>query len=185
MMEQPTIITERLLLTPFEISDAINVQRLAGDREIANTTLNIPHPYEDGMAEKWISSHKKWFDNNKQAVFAIKFPSYELVGAIGLVLNIEHLRGELGYWIGKQFWNNGYCSEAAFAIIKFGFEQLQLNKIHSMHLTRNPASGKVLQKVGLKHEGTRRGHIIKWDIYEDIEEYGLLNKECNYIKTSK
>ena len=59
------------VLRPFRTADADEVQRLAGDRAVADTTLNIPHPYEDGMAEKWISNHRDWFERGEQAVFAV------------------------------------------------------------------------------------------------------------------
>ncbi len=71
MKERSTIETKRLLLRSFELSDAKDVQRLAGDRAIADTTLNIPHPYEDGMAEEWISVHRLKFEAGELSNFAI------------------------------------------------------------------------------------------------------------------
>ena len=65
MKEIPTLETERLVLRPFGLHDAADVQRLAGDRAIADTTLNIPHPYEDGMAEEWIFKHQDAFDKDQ------------------------------------------------------------------------------------------------------------------------
>jgi len=59
MKESPTLETTRLILRPFTVADAPDVQRLAGDREIASSTLNVPHPYEDGMAEQWIGTHQE------------------------------------------------------------------------------------------------------------------------------
>jgi hypothetical protein len=71
MRDLPRLSTERLLLRPFSLSDASVVQRLAGDRSIADTTLNIPHPYEDGAAEAWISTHQEVFDQGKGLTLAI------------------------------------------------------------------------------------------------------------------
>ena len=81
---------------------------------------------------------------------------------------------EMGSWIGKPYWNQGYATEAAKAIIKQGFEVMKLNRIHAHHFARNAASGKVLLKIGMKHEGTLRQHVVKWDKFEDIELYGIL-----------
>ena len=75
------------------------MQRLAGDREVAATT-QVPHPYEDGVAEEWIGGHEAAFQQGSRMVLAITLRSGELVGAIGLSLDEKHRRGELGYWIG-------------------------------------------------------------------------------------
>jgi len=84
MKQRPTLETERLLLRPFEPSDAKDVQHLAGDRAIADTTLNIPHPYEDGMAEEWISTHQPKFEAGGLVNFAIVLRGTgELIGAMG------------------------------------------------------------------------------------------------------
>lgn len=152
-MAQPTLSTERLLLRPFSLSDAPHVKRLAGAHEIASTTQNVPHPYEDGMAEEWIGSHAPGYASGRLATFAlIERASGDLVGAIGLVVQPEHARAEMGYWIGVPFWNCGYATEAARAVLVFGFVELKLNRIYATYLTRNPASGRVMQKVGMEVE---------------------------------
>jgi RimJ/RimL family protein N-acetyltransferase len=178
MREPPTIDTERLVLRPFALSDAKDVQRLAGDMDVADTTLNIPHPYEDGMAEEWISSQPSKFEAGEQCTLAIvRRGSRELIGAIGLGLVPRFDRAELGYWIGRPYWGNGYCTEAARAVLRYGFSQLGLNRIHASHFTRNPASGRVMRKIGMVHEGRARQHVRRWDKFEDLEFYGILREE--------
>jgi hypothetical protein len=71
MRKLPTLTTERLVLRPFLLSDAKNVQFLAGDREVADTTLTIPHPYLDGMAESWIGMHEGAWTRHESATLAI------------------------------------------------------------------------------------------------------------------
>lgn len=170
--------TNRLLLRPFELTDAPAVHQLASQREIADTTLNIPHPYREEMAEAWILTHRQLRHAGIILNFAITLRATgELIGALGLRLEAVHNRGELGYWIGVPWWGQGYCTEAAAAALEFGFHEVGLNRIHAAHFTRNPASGRVMQKIGMRHEGTLRQHVRKWDIYEDLEKYAILRSE--------
>jgi ribosomal-protein-alanine N-acetyltransferase len=176
--EQPFLETDRLLLRPFSLNDAIVVQKLAGDETIAATTLSIPHPYEDGMAEEWISTHQERFEKGEAVVFAITLrDGNTLIGAIGLEISPQHERAELGYWIGKPYWSKGYCTEAAEAILRFGFYKCKLLRIHAAHFSNNKASGRVMEKIGMKHEGRPRNHIKKWGRFEDLEIYGILREE--------
>lgn len=139
MPRQPTLETTRRLLRPFRMADADAVQRLAGDRAVADTTLNIPHPYDDGLAKKWISNHCDWFDRGEQAVFVVTLKAVDtLIGCVGLRIHRQDQRAELGYWIGKPYWGQGYCTEAARAVLGFGFEQLALNRTCAHHFARNP-----------------------------------------------
>jgi ribosomal-protein-alanine N-acetyltransferase len=178
MKTQLIIETEQLVLRPFTASDASRIQELAGDRDIASTTLNIPHPYEDGMAEEWLATHQERFEKGESAIYAITHRgSAELIGAIGLEIAKDHNRAELGYWIGKPFWNQGYCTEAARSIVEYGFNDLQLRRIVATHLKRNPSSGRVMQKIGMVREGCLREHVVKWGVAEDLEIYGLLATE--------
>jgi RimJ/RimL family protein N-acetyltransferase len=178
MAEIPSLQTERLVLRPFSLKDAPDVQRLAGDPAIADTTLNIPHPYEDGVAEAWISTHQPEFDEGKGVTFAITLrETGELVGAIGLRLENRFNRAEMGYWIGKPYWGFGYCTEAAKAVIAYGFDDMELNKILAYYLIRNPASGRVMEKAGMSYEGHLRQHALKNGVYEDLKLYAILRDE--------
>ena len=178
MISLPTLETERLVLRPFALSDAPRVQELAGDPAIADTTLNIPHPYKDGMAEEWIATHQPKYATGEQVGLAItEKESKLLIGAIGLNLEQRFRRAELGFWIGREFWNRGYCTEAAWAVIEYGFRQLSLNRIHAHHFGRNPASGRVMEKIGMSHEGLLREHVLKGRRFEDSVAYGILKSE--------
>jgi len=174
----PLLESERLLLRGFELADAADVQRLAGAREIADTTLNVPHPYEDGMAEAWIALHRPAFEAGTLAPFAITSKQTgELLGAISLKIEREFARAELGYWIGKPYWGAGYCTEAARRLLRYGFDELDLHRIHASYVPRNPASGRVLEKIGMLREGVARQHLVKWGRFEDLVQCGLLRSE--------
>jgi ribosomal-protein-alanine N-acetyltransferase len=173
-MQRPILRTRRLVLRPFTLADAPRVQQLAAAREVALNTLSIPHPYPDGAAEDWISSHEAKFEQG-HINFAID--DGLLVGAIGLVTKREDDVAEIGYWIGLPYWGRGYASEAAEAVVRYGFEDQNLNKIYAAHFTRNPASGRVLQRLGMRHEGTLRQQNKKWDEYVDSELYAILKSE--------
>src|SRR5687767_15684328 len=95
---QPSLHTARLVLRPFRLSDAFDVRTLAGDWQIADTTLTVPHPYPDGTAELWIATHATGFLAGTQATFAVEERSTQkLVGAVGLHIEARHSLAELGY----------------------------------------------------------------------------------------
>ena len=177
--ELPALTTDRLVLRPFAPTDAADVQRMAGSKQVASGTLNIPHPYADGVAEEWIARHGEAFAADESLALGIALAGDgTLVGAISLMsVSREHQRAELGYWIGPEFWNNGYCTEAVRAVVAYGFDEMGLQRITAHHLARNPASGRVMTKIGMTHEGTFRRHIRKWDVFEDIVLYGLLRDD--------
>ncbi|HET7565509.1 MAG TPA: GNAT family N-acetyltransferase [Gemmatimonadaceae bacterium] len=178
MKERPTLETERLALRPFMLTDAPDVERLAGDRDVAVNTLNIPHPYDQATAELWISTHEVSFAVGQQVTFAITDRATgALMGAISLTINTEHERAELGYWIGKEFWGCGYTTEAAAVVLRYAFQVLEVNRVFACHFTRNPASGRVMQKIGMRYEGRLRQHVKKWGEWEDIEMYSVLREE--------
>jgi RimJ/RimL family protein N-acetyltransferase len=169
--EQPVIETERLILRPFILDDAKTVQQLAGNHNVANTTLNIPHPYEDGMAEAWISSHYPSWVTDDLARYAITLKSTgKLMGAVGLV-GIKGDTAGIGYWLGEPYWNKGYCTEANIALIDFCFNTLKLKRLEAEYLVTNPASGRVMEKSGMTFKGTRKikhrdDSMVELNIYD-------------------
>jgi len=175
MRSAPPLLTERLLLRSLMLEDAADVQRLAGERDIAAMLPNMPHPYEDGMAEKWIRSCYEKFEKDEALNFAITLRTDKnFIGGIALRLDQENENGEIGYWIGKPYWNYGYCTEAAKAVVAYSFEVLKLNRVHAKHFKRNTASGRVMEKIGMQYEGCFRQHVKKWNNFEDLMGYGML-----------
>ena len=175
---QPTLRTPRLVLRPLAANDAPTVQLLAGDRRVAEMTANIPHPYPDGAAEAWIASHGPAWAAGTGATWAIALAGTdELVGAVGLVIDAQSAKASLGYWIGLPFWGRGYATEAAQEAVRFAFEVVDLNRVEATHLVRNPASGRVMEKLGMVPEGVFRQAARRWGRLEDIAQRAVLRHE--------
>jgi len=178
------IETERLTLRLFQPEDAPAVQQLVGAYEVALNTLSIPHPYPAGAAAEWIAANEKSFEEGKTINLGIFVrDTGEVAGSIGLVLKPEHDKAEIGYWIGVPYWGRGYATEAARAIIDYGFRERNLNRIDAGHFGRNPSSGRVMQKVGMQYEGRLRQSIRKWDEYMDVDYYAILRSDWAAAQT--
>lgn len=175
-MEQPLLHSPRLLLRPFALSDAKRVQALAGEKLIAEMTAAMPHPYLDGVAEQWIGSHSRdWSDRTAVNYALILRETQSLIGAISYVA-IAGGTAEIGYWVGLPYWGRGYCTEAAAALIEFGFNTLALSKQLARHVPENAASARVITKSGLRYIGdvtvSLRGHNRVLKHYElSAQEY--------------
>ena len=176
-MSRPTLTTRRLVLRPFTLADAPEVNRLVGDRRIADTTLNIPHPYDESMAEAWIGTHAEAAERGESVTLAIAEKDGSLVGAVALAIARAQQRAELGYWIAVPHWGRGYATEAAAAMVDYAFGTLGLRRVVAHCLTRNVGSARVMEKVGMQREGTLRAHVMKWDVPEDVALYAILRDE--------
>lgn len=181
--------TERLIMRPLRISDASRLQSLLNDKELASNTRSIPFPYPEGEAERWIASQLALSPESAFVTAILRKPESgsdadsievgELIGGAGLAIDEEQHRAELGYWLGRPFWGDGLCTEAVRRILDHGFQTIGLNRIYAEHLVRNPASGRVLEKVGMKREGMLRQHARKWGVFEDVFVCGMLASDWN------
>jgi len=174
MKHDPTLETARLKMRPYVESDIPELLPLIGTREVAATTLRIPYPYTENDARGFLAMVQD--DDKIWLAITLKNDGRQ-IGGIGLRIDREHHHAELGYWLGASYWRNGYATEAAREMVRYGFQDLGLHRIFASHFGHNPASGRVLQKLGMRPEGCQREHLRKWDQFVDSELYGILRHE--------
>ncbi len=177
--ELPRLRTERLVLRPFDVADGPAVERLAGALEVADTTLAIPHPYPAGGGAEWIGTHAAAWERGSNLALAVceNTPPGDLLGAMSLQVSAEHSHAEIGYWLRVASWGNGFTTEAARAVVAYAFTELGLHRVQGRHFTRNAASGRVMQKIGMQYEGTHRAAYRRWNRFEDVAVYSILAPE--------
>jgi RimJ/RimL family protein N-acetyltransferase len=177
--------TARLLLRCIQLEDIPALVPLVGAREIAATTTNIPYPYTEDDARSFLTQSEIDFLEGRSIFYLIAVAQTgELCGGVGLSIKPTHSHAELGYWIGVPYWGQGFATEAASAVVSFGFESLQLHRIYATVHSGNVASQRVLEKIGMRHEGRSREHVRKWDRFVDLENYGVLAGEIRDGKSS-
>lgn len=176
----PGLETRRLRLRWFVETDLPVLVNLAGRREIADTMISVPYPYTEVYAREWLASARLAEDRGEAFHLAVcERGGDRLVGAIELrAIDREHRQAELSFWIGVEYWGLGYATEAAGRVIRYGFVQLEVNRIYAHHMLRNPASGVVLAKLGMRREGILRQRVRKWGVYEDVALWAILRDDA-------
>jgi ribosomal-protein-alanine N-acetyltransferase len=174
MASLPTLETKRLRVRPYSEADIPELLPLIGTWEVAATTLRIAHPYTEQDARAFLELAK---EAGKMWLAITLLSDGRQVGGIGMRIEEQHRHAELGYWLGVDYWGQGYATEAGREMIRYGFEQLDLHRIFATHFAHNPASGNILRKLGMRHEGCQREHLLKWGQFVDSEIYGLLRHE--------
>lgn len=179
MLTQSILETERLILRPLSPEDAPSIQASASVRAIADTTISIPHPYPDGEAELYIARQLTALEAGHSVTFVMEHKSEK--GFCGIIevreIEQEHSQAELSFWVAVELWGQGYMSEALNPVRRFGFDDLDLNRLYAYHMLRNPGSGKVLQKNGFVREGMLRQRVRKWGVFEDVTLWAMLRKD--------
>lgn len=174
----PELSTDRLLLRKVAAADIPRLMKYAGSKAISVNLLSVPHPYTEEDAIFWMNSVLQGFKSGERFVFAITLKeSGGFIGAIGLHRNSRHDTAELGYWLGEPFWGKGLMKETVAAVLRFGFEELKLNKIYATHFTANPASGKVMTANGMIKEGELAEQYKVGETYQSVVYYRLLKRE--------
>lgn len=179
-----TLETERLVLRRFSEDDAQAMfKNWAGDPEVTKYLIWKPYKDADGV-RKYLSGVVKGYDDNRAYEWAIVLKeSGEPVGSIAAVeVDDRAKRVHIGYCLGREFWNRGIMTEALGAVIGFFFDTVGMNRVDSRHDTKNPASGRVMQKCGMKREGMLRQGDANNSGTCDAVWYGILREEYDEIK---
>ena len=161
----PRLETERLLLRPPEFRDVEAIATWIGDYDVAKNLASVPHPYREDDAREFVARVVKQHATGEGFCFAVtRKQDGVFMGCCGL--RLKDGRFELGYWLGKPFWGLGYATEAAKKVLSFAFRDLKVASVGASWFHDNPASGRVLEKLGGRQEGTEplrslaRGHEV-------------------------
>ena len=157
--------SERLLLRPPEFRDVPAITTWIGDWDVAKNLSSVPHPYREDDAREFVSRMVMQKARGEAFCFAIMRKTDDVfMGCCGLTL--KDGRFELGYWLGKPFWGQGYATEAAKKVVSFAFRELKAESLWAGWFHDNPASGRVLEKLGGRPDGAEprnslaRGHKV-------------------------
>jgi RimJ/RimL family protein N-acetyltransferase len=144
--------TERLLLRPGWSQDAPALFDAIGDERIVRNLATAPWPYRPEDAEAWLATERKTCEPSL-LIFRRTDSAPELIGAVGFG---RRPTGEMefGYWLARRHWGRGYATEAGRAVLATARHGLRIRRLDSAHFLDNPASGRVLEKLGFKATGT-------------------------------
>lgn len=142
------IATERLVLRPTSASDAKHAFEIQSDWEVTRMLRMASFPPDQAHIRRWFADHVREWAAGEAYRFAVELQG-RLIG-VADVDEISGREGELGYWFERASWGRGYALEAAQAVVHFAFSRIGLSKLCSGHAADNPASGKVLQKLGFR-----------------------------------
>jgi len=147
----PTIGTDRLVLRAAVRDDAAALAPLLDDWGVASMTCSLPHPLTEGHVEDWVERSMTG-DWSREALFVIEHRTLGVVGHMGFKLN-ERGRPEVGYSLGRPYWNRGYATEALRAGLSWAKREWRKKLVFAGHFADNPASGQVLCKAGFLYTG--------------------------------
>ena len=171
--------TERLILRRFKVDDAeCMFNNWASDEEVIKY-LSWPAHKSVEITKAYLEMVIKEYEKPTMYNWAIELKEIgEVIGSIGIVQYENDIESvHIGYTLGKEWWNKGIMSEVFAEIIKFLMDQVEVNRIDARHDTKNPSSGKVMERCGLKYEGTLRQASRNNQGICDVAWYGLLRED--------
>jgi [ribosomal protein S5]-alanine N-acetyltransferase len=177
LSEFPTFRSKLVRLRQLRYNDAQTMPRLV-TVHVVRYLVHMPYPYGTEDARRFINKSRRNFRLKKELNFAIDLiENGNLVGVISLQkIDKVNKSCQIGYWIAKKYCNMGIATESINLVINYAFRVLRLHKVYANVLATNRASIRVLEKNGLKREGTLRDSIYKYDKFFDVVLYYRLNR---------
>jgi len=173
-MNLPRLESERLVIREPSPTDIPSMPAVFSDPDIYAHTRTIPYPYTEAAAAEAIERFARLSQTGEAQTFFIELKdTAELIGSVG-TLNIEgRKQAEFGYAIGRKWWGKGYATEASRALLNYCFNDLGFRELCAHAMTRNPASSRVLQKLGMRSVGVIPGACEKDGVLHDAEGYTI------------
>jgi len=175
--EIPTIATDRLRLRAFQASDLDAYAAMQANPEVMRHMVTGRTSTRIEVWRTMATSLGSWLLRGYGMWACEKIDDNAFVGSVGIFQPLDWPEPEIAYALDRPYWGQGFATEAAREVLRHGFEDLGLRRIFASHFRHNPASGRVLLKLGMRHEGCQREHIRKWDLMVDSELYGILRQE--------
>ena len=174
----PDIETERLVLRKLEMRDAQDIYAYGKDPLVAKHVLWDAYT-NVGEARSYLRYMLRRYRSGEPSSWGIEErASGKIIGTIGYMWYQEDNNAcEVGYSLGREYWNKGYMTEALGAVIDYSFNDLRFNRIEAQHETDNPASGAVMRKCGMTKEGTLRQRLFNKGRYVDVDVYSVLKED--------
>ncbi|MCH5304702.1 MAG: GNAT family N-acetyltransferase [Ruminococcus sp.] len=163
--------TERLVLREFKLSDALNMyNNWASNPNVTKFLIWEPYKSVEDVEEYIKTVINEYEKLDKYDWVIVEKSSGQAIGNISVVkINEPTSCMKIGYCLGEKFWHNGIMTEAFMRVIKFLFEEVGCNRIEATHDVSNPNSGKVMEKCGLKYEGTlRQSSVNNQGVYDCV-----------------
>jgi len=176
--ELPRLESPRLILRALSLDDADDIFAYASDSEVTRYTIFERHLSLDTTIE-WLRSVLGMYRDGHPGPWGMELRNGDrLIGACGFRnWDAQHRRAEMGYTVTRTFWNQGYASEAVRALIAFGFEHMNLNRIEAHAVPINVGSTRVMEKAGMKFEGVLRQSEFFKGAYQDLAIYSILRSD--------
>ena len=174
----PELETSRLVLRPLKMRDAGDIYAYASDPDVARYVLWEPHK-SVADTRNYIRCVRALYHRGLPASWAVTLrESGQVIGTIGFMwYSGASCSAEVGYSFSREFWNMGIATEALQAVITSAFGSLPLNRLEAQHDIRNAASGRVMEKCGMRREGILRQRVKNKNEYIDTVLWSVLRSD--------
>lgn len=165
---------ENITLRPFRETDIPQLAKIANNKKIYDNVRDMfPHPYAEENAEKFINGFAN--SHEKQRIFAIEYEG-KLAGAMGIHPRDDIYRksGEIGYWLGEEFWGKGIATAGVKLLLPYAWKELDLVRIFAGVFAYNKGSARVLEKCGFELEGILKKAVFKNGEIYDEHHYAIV-----------
>jgi ribosomal-protein-alanine N-acetyltransferase len=171
--------TERLHIREFEPTDEADIHEYASDPEVCRFMEWGPNTHEE--TRTFLARKLERMKNEPRTEFelaVVLMAERKVIGGVGIrIKSTKHREGDIGYVLGRRYWNRGIVTEASRAVLDYGFTQLKLHRIYATCDAENRGSARVMEKLGMRYEGRKRENAFEKGRWRDTVMYAILEDD--------